>query len=95
MKYLAIAAMIFTVTGCINTKIVERGKDRYLLNTTDMSGMMLPCDVEAKALELAKEHCKKQGKQLETEKSENGGVPIVWVTHAQVHFRCMSSARAN
>lgn len=95
MKYLAVVAMIFAITGCLNTKVIEVGKNRYMINATDSSGLMMPMDVEAKALESAKEHCKKQGKQLETDKSDNGGVPIVWVTYAQVHFRCISSARTN
>lgn len=93
MKCLAAAVMLFAITGCVNTKIIDRGGDRYTVNAMDSWGMNMPSTVEAKALKVANDHCKKKGKQMETEECFNGGIPVAYATYAQVYFRCMSSAR--
>ena len=65
MRSVSVVSALVILSGCASTsEIVSYGKDSYLLNVEDITGVHSPGKLQVKAAQDASAYCAKQGKVM-------------------------------
>ena len=89
------STVLLTVAGCAGTThVVSTGADTYLIAAHSVMGWSSGPAQKATAFEEAEAYCKQSGKEVQTiEATDTGAGGFGKISSAEVHFRCVSSAK--
>lgn len=78
------------LTGCAaKSTIAPYGKDTFILNVADSSGMAGSSDLRVRAAQDAAKHCKALGKEPTIEESKEKGAQFWTGTSSTLVFKCV------